>query len=143
MNMYYLAPLKEISRWFNSTIYFTHVVQKTQFPSGFAAIRVLKSLVRRYTVKAVGPANRPGYICVIRKDNLVRIGFSRRPKSKLKQVKKTEDTQELVWYGFTEDMLAAKQEALAYFAEHRADGDWLKITPLMAMTYFKRKNQAA
>lgn len=40
-------------------------------------------------------------------------------------------------------MLAAKQKALAYFAEHRAKGDWLHITQLMAMTYFKRKNQAA
>jgi hypothetical protein len=140
--MYHLVPVKEISRWFNSTIYFTHEVQGTQFPHGFAALRVLKALLKRYTVKAVGPANRPGYICIIRKDNLVRIGFSRRPKSKLKRVagntKNMEVPQELVWYGFTEDMLAAKQQALAYFAEHRAEGDWLKITPLMAMTYFKR-----
>jgi hypothetical protein len=141
--MYHLAPVKEISRWFNSSIYFTREVQGTQFPVSIEAIRVLKSLVRRYMVNAVGPANRPGYVCVIRKDNLVRIGFSRRPKNKLKQVKKMEEAQELVWYGFTEDMLAAKQQALAYFAEHRADGDWLHITPLMAMTYFKRKNQAA
>jgi hypothetical protein len=56
---------------------------------------------------------------------------------------KMEQPQELVWYGFTEDMLAAKQEALAYFAEHRTEGDWLHITPLMAMTYLKRKNQDA
>ena len=139
--MFLLEPIKDISRWFNSSVYFTREVPGTLFPVGFEAIKVLKSLVRRYTVKAVGPANRPGYICVIRKDNLVRIGFSRRPKSKLKQVKKMEDTQELVWYGFTEDMLAAKQEALAYFAEHRADGDWLHITPLMAMTYFKREGK--
>lgn len=138
--MFHLAPIKEVSRWFNSSVYFTREVQGTQFPSGFEAIRVLKALIRKYTVKAVGPANRPGYICIIRKENLVRIGFSRRPKSKLKQVKKMEEAQELVWYEFTEDMLAAKQEALAYFAEHRANGDWLKITPLMAMTYFKRKN---
>jgi len=138
--MFLSAPVKEVSRWFNSSIYFTREVQGTQFPQGFEALRVLKALIRRYTVKAVGPANKPGYICVIRKDNLVRIGFSRRPKSKLKQVKKMEEAQELVWYGFTEDMLAAKQEALAYFAEHRTDGAWLKITPLMAMTYFKRKS---
>ena len=138
--MFHLAPIKEVSRWFNSSVYFTREVQGTQFPSGFEAIRVLKALIRKYTIKAVGPANRPGYICIIRKESLVRIGFSRRPKSKLKQVKKMEEAQELVWYEFTEDMLAAKQEALAYFAEHRADGDWLKITPLMAMTYFKRKN---
>ena len=138
--MFHLAPIKEVSRWFNSSVYFTREVQGTHFPSGFEAIRMLKALIRKYTVKAVGPANRPGYICIIRKENLVRIGFSRRPKSKLKQVKKMEEAQELVWYGFTEDMLAAKQDALGYFAEHRADGDWLKITPLMAMTYFKRKN---
>jgi hypothetical protein len=138
--MFHSAPIKEVSRWFNSSIYFTREVQGSQFPSGFEAIRALKSLFRKYTVKAVGPANGPGYICVIRKENMVRIGFSRRPKSKLKQVKKMAEAQELVWYGYTEDMLAAKQEALAYFADHRADGDWLKITPLMAMTYFKRKN---
>lgn len=138
--MFLSAPVKEVSRWFNSSIYFTREVQGAQFPKGFEAFRVLKTLIRRYMVKAVGPANRPGYICVIRTDNLVRIGFSRRPKSKLKQVSKMKDPQELVWYGFTEDMLAAKQEALSYFAEHRTDGDWLKITPLMAMTYLKRKN---
>ena len=138
--MFLSAPVKEVSRWFNSSIYFTREVQGTQFPQGFEALRVLKALIRRYTVKAVGPADRPGYICIIRKENLVRIGFSRRPKSKIKQTKKMEDAQELVWYGFTEDMLAAKQEALEYFAEHRADGDWLRITPLMAMTYFKRKS---
>ena len=137
--MYYLAPVKEVSRWFNTSVYFTREVQGTQFPSGLAAIRVLKTLVKRYTVKAEGPASRPGYICVIRKDNLVRIGFSSRPKSKLKRVasmaKNMEAPQELVCYGFTEDMLAAKQQALVYFADHRAEGDWLKITPLMAMTY--------
>ena len=138
--MFLSAPVKEVSRWFNTSIYFTREVQGTQFPQGFEALRVLKALIRRYTVKAVGPADRPGYICIIRKENLVRIGFSRRPKSKIKQTKKMEDAQELVWYGFTEDMLAAKQEALEYFAEHRADGDWLRITPLMAMTYFKRKS---
>ena len=138
--MFLSAPVKEVSRWFNSSIYFTREVQGTQFPQGFEALRVLKALIRRYTVKAVGPADRPGYICIIRKENLVRIGFSRRPKSKIKQTKKREDAQELVWYGFTEDMLAAKQEALVYCAEHRAEGDWLRITPLMAMTYFKRKS---
>ena len=140
--MFHLASLKEVNRWFNSTVYFTREIKRTEFPSGFAAIRVLNSLIKRYTVKAVGPANRPGYICIIRKDDLVRIGFSRRPKSKLKRVarmaKNMEASQELVWYGFTEDMLAAKQQALAYFTEHRAAGDWLKITPLMAMTYIKR-----
>jgi len=138
--MFHLVPIKEVSRWFNSSIYFTREVQGTQFPSGFEAIKVLKSLIRRYTVKAVGPANQPGYICVIRKENLVRIGFSRRPKNKLKQVSKMAEPQELIWYGFTENMLAAKQEALAYFAQHRVHGDWLRITPLIAMTYFKRKN---
>ena len=140
--MFHLASVKEVNRWFSSTIYFTREIKGTQFPNGFAALRVLKSLIKRYTVKAVGPANRPGYICVIRKDNLVRIGFSRRPKSKLKRVtrisKNMEASQELVWYGFTEDMLATKQQALAYFTDHRVQGDWLKITPLMAMTYFKR-----
>lgn len=103
--MFHLATVKEISRWFNSTIYFTREVQGTPFPTSLAAIRMLKSLVRRYTVKAVGSTNRPGYICIIRKDNLVRIGFSRRPKSKLKKVvsiaKSMEAPQELVWYGFT------------------------------------------
>ena len=142
--MFLSAPVKEVSRWFNSSIYFTREVQGTQFPQGLDALRVLKTLIRRYTVKAVGPANRPGYICVIRKDNLVRIGFSRRPKNKLKHVagtaQKMADTQELVWYGFTENMLTAKREALSYFSEYRADGDWLRITPLMAMTYFKRQN---
>jgi hypothetical protein len=142
MIMFHLAPIKEVSRWFNTSIYFTREVQGTQLPSGLAAFRVLKALVRRYTVKAVGPANRPGYICVIRKDNLVRIGFSRRPKSKLIRIarvaKRMEEPQELVWYGFTEDMLTAKQQALTYFADYRADGDWLRITPIMAMTYFKR-----
>ena len=67
---------------------------------------------------------------------------SRRPANKLKNVagtnKEQASLQELVWYGFTEDMLAAKQNALSYFAAHRAHGDWLHITPLMAMTYFKR-----
>ena len=143
--MFLSAPVKEVSRWFSSSIYFTREVQGTQFPNGFAALRVFRSLVRRYTVKAVGPANRPGYVCIIRKDNLVRIGFSRRPKSKLKRVarmaKNMEVPQELVWYGFTENMLTAKQQALAYFADHRVEGDWLRITPLMAMTYFKRLDQ--
>ena len=141
--MFHLAPIKEVSRWFNSAHYFTREVQGTQFPGGIAALGVLKSLLRKYTVKAVGPADQPGYICIIRQGNLVRIGFSRRPKNKLRRItrtsKETSEAQELVWYGFTENMLAAKQEALAYFAEHRAEGDWLRITPLMAMTYFKRK----
>ena len=139
--MFHLAPIKEVSRWFNSTVYFTREVQGTQFPSGFEAIRVLKALIRKYTIKAVGPANRPGYICIIRKESLVRIGFSRRPKSKLKQVGigNRGEVQVMVWYGFTENMLAAKQAALAHFADHRTNGDWLKITPLMAMTYFKNK----
>lgn len=123
--------------------YFTREVEGTQFPAGFEAFKILKALLRKYTVKPVGPANQPGYICVIRKDNLVRIGFSRRPKNKLKRVKKMEEAQELVWYGFTENMLIAKQEALAYFADCRTEGDWLKITPLMAMTYFKRANKSA
>jgi len=136
--MFHLAPLKEVGHWFNSTHYFTRETQGRQLPGGFYAIKVLKSLVRRYTVKAVGPANQPGYICVIRKENQVRIGFSRRPKNKLKQVRNIAEPQELVWYGFTENMLATKQAALAHFAEHRSNGDWLKITPLMAMTYFKR-----
>ena len=136
--MFLSAPVKEVSRWFSSRIYFTHEVQGNPFPQGFEALKVLKAIVKKYTVKAVGPSNQPGYICIIRKENMVRIGFSRRPKSKIKQVKRMEESQELVWYGFTENMLTAKQEALAYFADHRADGDWLKITPLMAMTYFKR-----
>jgi len=136
--MFLSAPVKEVSRWFSSSIYFTREIQTTQFPQGIEALKVLKALVRRYTIKAVGPSNQPGYICIIRKEDMIRIGFSRRPKNKLKQVKKIEEAQELVWYGFTEDMLAAKQQALIYFADHRAEGDWLKITPLMAMTYFKR-----
>ena len=137
--MFLSAPVKEVSRWFNSTHYFTAEKQGRQFPRGFDTIKILKSLVRRYTIKAVGPANQPGYICVIRKENQVRIGFSRRPKSKLKQVGHRGEAQELVWYGFTENMLAAKQAALAYFVDHRTNGDWLKITPLIAMTYFKNK----
>lgn len=137
--MYRLTPINEVGRWFNGAVYFTREIKGTHFPNGFDALRVLKSLIRKYTVKAVGPSNRPGYICVIRKDNLVRIGFSRRPENKLKRVNKNEEAQELVWYGFTEDMLAAKQEALVYFAGSRAGGDWLNISPLMAMTYFKRK----
>lgn len=139
--MYRSTRLNEVSRWFYSAVYFTREVKSTQFPGGTGALKVLKSLLRKYTVKAVGPSNRPGYICVIRKDNLVRIGFSRRPENKLKKVKRNDEAQELVWYRFTEDMLLAKQEALAYFAEHRTNGDWLKISPLMAMTYFKRKGR--
>ena len=137
--MHRLTRLNEVNRWFHSVVYFTREVKSTQFPSGSGALRVLKSLIRKYTVKAIGPSNSPGYICVIRKDSLVRIGFSRRPENKLKKVKKNDEAQELVWYGFTEDMLMAKQEALAYFAEYRTNGDWIKISPLMAMTYFKRK----
>lgn len=133
-----ITRLNEVGRWFNSAIYFTRDVKGTRFPDGFEALRILKSLVRKYTVKAIGPSDQPGYICVIRKDNMVRIGLSRRPKTKLKQVNKEKQKQEMVWYGFTENMLAAKQEALAYFAEYRAEGDWLRISPLMAMTYFKR-----
>lgn len=137
-NMHRLTRLNEVNRWFYSVVYFTREVKSTQFPIGSGALRVLKSLIRKYTIKAIGPSNKPGYICIIRKDNLVRIGFSRRPENKLKKVKKNDEAQELVWYGFTEDMLHAKQNALAYFTEYRANGDWLKISPLMAMTYFKR-----
>lgn len=125
---------------FSSKIYFTSEAQGEQLSNGFEAIKTLKSFVRRYTIKAVGPANQPGYICVIRKEGLVRIGFSRRPKNKLIEGNKQDGAQEMIWYGFTENMLAAKQKALAYFAEHRTDGDWLKISPLMAMTYLKRQN---
>jgi hypothetical protein len=138
-NMYLYTRLNEVRRWFSAAIYFTREVQSTQFSVGHGAIRMLKSLIRKYTVKAVGPSNRPGYICIIRKGDLVRIGFSRRPENKLKRVKKYEKAQELVWYGFTENMLTAKQAALAYFANYRTEGDWLKISPLMAMTYFKRE----
>ena len=133
-----ITRLNEVVRWFNSAICFTRDVKGTRFPDGFEALRILKSFIRKYTVKAIGPSDQPGYICVIRKDNMVRIGLSRRPKTKLKQVNKEKQKQEMVWYGFTENMLAAKQEALAYFAEYRAEGDWLRISPLMAMTYFRR-----
>ena len=119
-------------------IIFTHEVRITQFPDGFATLRVLKALFRKYTIKSLGTSDNPGYICVIRKENLVRIGFSRRPKNKLKKVRNSEIPQEMVWYGFTENMLNSKQEALAHFSEYRTNGDWLRITPLMAMTYFKR-----
>ena len=134
-----IRRFNEVGRWFNSAIYFTREVKGTQFPSSSEAIRVFKSLARKYRVKAVGPSDQPGYVCVIRKDNLVRIGFSRRPKTKLKRVNKKGLSQEMLWYGFTENMLAAKQEAMAYFADYRADGDWLRISPLMVMTYFKRE----
>jgi hypothetical protein len=138
--MFHSSSIKEVKQLFSSKLYFTNEAQGEQLSSGFEAMKVLKSLVKRYTIKAVGPANQPGYICVIRKEDLVRIGFSRRPKNKLIQGSKQDEAQELVWYGYTENMLTAKQKALAYFAQHRADGDWLKISPLVAMTYLKRQN---
>ena len=137
--MYRIIGLDEVNRWFSANVYFTPEIKGTQVRSGTSAIKAFKSLVRKHTIKAVGPSNRPGYICIIRKDNLVRIGFSRRPENKIKKVKKNEEAQELVWYRFTEDMLIAKQEALSYFSDYRVEGDWLRISPLMAMTYFKRE----
>lgn len=135
--MYRITRLNDVGNWFNTAVYFTREIKGTYFPYSTDALRVLKSLIKKYSVKAVGPSDQPGYICIIRKDDLVRIGFSRRPKTKLKRVNK-ESKQEMIWYGFTENMLIAKQEALAYFAEYRTEGDWLRISPLMAMTYFKR-----
>jgi hypothetical protein len=135
--MYRITRLNEVGHWFNSAVYFTREIKGTYFPNSTEAIRILKSLIKKYTVKAVGPSDQPGYICIIRNDDLIRIGFSRRPKTKLKRVNK-ESKQEMIWYGFTENMLTAKQQALAYFAEYRTEGDWLRISPLMAMTYFKR-----
>lgn len=133
--MFIFACPNEIHYWFKSANYFTREVRKSQFPDGTASLGALKTLFRKFTVKALGTSNNPGYICVIRKENLVRVGFSRRPKNKLKKVRKTDIPQEMVWYGFTENMLTSKQMAMAHFSEYRTNGDWLKITPLMALTY--------
>ena len=103
-----------------------------------STVNSIKSLIGRYRVAPYGTSNEPGYICIIRKGNLVRFGFSRRPKDKLINKSNSKDAQELVWYGFTENMLAAKRRAQTYFVKYQEEGDWLKISPLIAMTYFKR-----
>jgi len=69
-------------------------------------------------------------IFVIGQEKMLRIE-SRRPKRNLTRVRKNAESQEMVWYGFTENILAAKQKALTNFTNYRADGDWLRITPLM------------
>lgn len=98
----------------------------------------LNTLIKRYRVSPIGPSSQPGYICIVRKGNLIRFGFSRRPKEKLVRSREGSETQELVWYGYTDNMLFAKQRAQAYFSKYHVAGDWLRISPGMAMTYFKR-----
>lgn len=113
-------------------------VKGTNFADGTRGFKKIKTIWDKYRIEPTGTSSNPGYICVIRQGNFVRFGFSRRPKRKILKSRDKGNNQELVWYGYTHNMLAAKMEAMDHFADYKAIGEWLRITPHMAMTYLRR-----
>lgn len=124
--------------WVERANQFVREVKETNLPNGMRGFIKIKTIWDKYRIEPNGTSSNPGYICVIRQGNFVRFGFSRRPKKKILKAHSKGSSQELVWYGYTNNMLATKMEALGYFDDYKAVGEWLRITPHIAITYLKR-----
>jgi hypothetical protein len=117
---------------------FLKEIRDPEQSGGRRGLQRVKAIFDKYRIEANGTTSNPGYVCLIRQGNFVRFGTSRRPRKKIIKFRGRTNNQELIWYGYTGNMLNAKQEAMNYFSKHRAIGDWYRITPLMAITCLKR-----